>query len=91
MRFAREHPVASGLIGAISVLMLLAGVGLNMLQVAEPVSAIPLIAGVFGSFESTLHLPVWLNLAFGFGAVVGAMERAMQVRYHWLLDSGAGT
>jgi hypothetical protein len=91
MRFAREHPVASGLIGAISVLVLLIGVGLNMLQAAEPISGIPLLAGTFGSFESPLHLPVWLNLALGFGAAVGAMERAMRMRYHWLLDSGAGT
>ena len=91
MRFAREHPVASGFIGAISVLMLLIGVGLNILQAAEPISEIPFIAGIFGSFESPLHLPVWLNLAFGFGAAFGAMERSMQMRYHWLLDSGAGT
>jgi hypothetical protein len=91
MRFAREHPVASGLIGAISVFMLVTGIGLNMLEVAGSVSEIPIIAGTFGSIESPLHFPVWLNLALGFGAVVGAIERAMQMRYHWLLDSGAGT
>lgn len=91
MRLAREHPVASAIIGAISVLMLLIGVALNMLQAAEPISQIPFIAGTFGSFESPLHLPVWLNLALGFGAAAGAMERAMQMRHHWLLDSGAGT
>ncbi|WP_237572452.1 hypothetical protein [Mycolicibacterium lacusdiani] len=91
MRFGREHPVASGAIGAISVLVLLTGLGLNMLQAAEPISDIPFVADTFGSFDSPLHLPVWLNLAFGFGAAVGATERAMQMRYHWLLDSGAGT
>jgi hypothetical protein len=91
MRFASEHPVASGLIGAISVLMLLIGVGLNILQAAEPISEIPFFADIFGSFESPLHLSVSLNLALGLGAAVGAVERAMLMRYHWLLDSGAGT
>jgi hypothetical protein len=91
MRIAREHPVASALIGAISVLMLLTGVGLNMLEVTQPVSEIPVIASACGSFESPLNLPVWLNVALGFGAAVGAMERATRMRYHRLLDSGAGT
>lgn len=91
MRFALQHPAASGLISAISVLMLLIGVGLNILQAAEPISEIPLIADAFGSFASPLHLPVWLNIALGFGAAVGVVERAMHMRYHWLLDSGAGT
>lgn len=91
MRFAHAHPRASGFIGAVSVLMLLIGAGLNMLQAAGPISEIPFLAEKFGPFESPVHLPVWLNLALGFGAVVGAMERAMGMRHHWLLDGGAGT
>ncbi|TXH18597.1 MAG: hypothetical protein E6R06_26290 [Mycobacterium sp.] len=91
LRFADAHPLASGLISAVSVLVLLIGVGLNMLQAAEPISEIPFIAGTFGLFESPFHLPMWLNLTLGFGAVLGAMERAMHMRHHWLLDGGAGT
>jgi hypothetical protein len=91
MRFARDHPVASGLIGAVSVLMLLIGVGSTLLQIAEPISRIPPIAAAFGTFESPLQLPLWLTLALGLGAAAGAVERAMRMRYHWLLDSGAGT
>jgi hypothetical protein len=91
MRFANEHPAASGLIGAVSILMLLIGVGLNLLQIAEPISQIPPIAATVGTFESPLQLPVWLNLALGFGVAAGAVERGMRMRYHWLLDSGAGT
>lgn len=30
------------------------------------------------------------DVALGFGAAVGATERAMRMRYHWLLDGGAG-
>lgn len=91
IRFALERPVASAILSAMSVLMLVIGIGLNMLQAVEPISRIPLIAGNFGVFESPLHLPVWLNVALGFGAVIGAVERAMHLRYHWLLDGGAGT
>ncbi|MCO1581599.1 hypothetical protein M8C13_38205 [Crossiella sp. SN42] len=91
MRFAREHPAASGLIGAVSILMLLIGLGLNLLQIAEPISQIPPIAATLGTFESPLRLPLWLNLTLGVGAAAAAVERAMRMRYHWLLDSGAGT
>jgi hypothetical protein len=52
---------------------------------------LPLIAATLGTFESPLRLPPWLNLTLGLGAAVGAVERAMRMRYHWLLDSGAGT
>ncbi|WP_285105526.1 hypothetical protein [Promicromonospora sp. MEB111] len=90
MRFAREHPAASGLMGAVSILLLLIGIGLNLLQLAEPLSEIPPIADTIGTFVSPVHLPLWLNVALGFGAAVGATERALRMRYHWLLDSGAG-
>ncbi|MBK0376032.1 hypothetical protein I3215_24620 [Streptomyces sp. RB110-1] len=91
MNFAREHPGASALIGAVSVVLLLVGVGLNLLQAAQPISEIPAVAQALGSFESPLRLPVWLNVALGLGAALGAVERATRMRYHWLLDGGAGT
>jgi hypothetical protein len=91
MRFAREHPGASRLVGAVSVLVLLVGVGLNLLQIAEPISQIPPIRDAVGTFESPLTLPLWLNVSLGVAATLGAVERALRMRYHWLLDSGAGT
>jgi hypothetical protein len=91
MRFAREHPGASAVIGAASIALLLAGLGLNALQLAEPLSELPFIADSIGTFTSPVHLPVWLNVALGLGAAAGATERALRMRYHWLLDSGAAT
>lgn len=91
MRFARHHPVASTLIGAISIAMLLIGVGLGALQAAGPVSEIPPIAATLGTFESPVRLPVWLNLCLGLGASAAAIDRALRMQHHWLLDSGAGT
>lgn len=91
LRFAREHPTASGIVGAASILVLLTGLGLNLLQIAEPVSRIPPIAAAWGTFTSPVDLPLWLNLALGVAAAAGAAERAMRLRHHWLLDGGAAT
>ncbi|MGJ9425926.1 hypothetical protein ACHABX_08800 [Nesterenkonia halotolerans] len=82
----RRHPVLSRLIGAFSVLLLLTGIGLNLLQIAEPISQIPPIAQSIGTFESPIHLPLWLNLTLGFGALLASMERALRMQYNPLLD-----
>ncbi|GAA2805863.1 hypothetical protein [Saccharopolyspora taberi] len=85
-RLDREHPALSRSIGFFSVMMLLVGVGLNLLQIAEPVSRIPPIAESIGRFESPIHLPLWLNIALALGALLGSMERALRLRYNPLLD-----
>lgn len=91
LRFARDHPTASRVVAAVSVVVLLVGVGLNVLQVLEPISEIPPIADAIGTFESPVHLDPWINVALGLGAALGAVERASRLRYHWLLDGGGGT
>lgn len=91
MRFARHHPHASAIIGATSIAMLLIGIVLGALQAAGPVSELPPIAATLGTLQSPVRLPVWLNLCLGLGASAAAIERALRLQYHWLLDSGAGT
>jgi hypothetical protein len=91
MRFARHHPAGSALIGAASIALLLIGFGLGALQAAEPISEIPVIASTLGTFPSPVRLPPWLNLCLGLGASAAAIERALRMQHHWLLDSGAGT
>jgi hypothetical protein len=91
MRFARHHPRASAIIGATSIAMLLIGIVLGALQAAGPVSEIPPVAATLGTLQSPVRLPVWLNLCLGLGASAAAIERALRLQYHWLLDSGAGT
>lgn len=75
MRFARRHPVASALIGATSIAMLLIGVGLGALQAAEPISETTVIAVTLGTFQSPLPIPVWLNLCLGLGASFALLVR----------------
>ncbi|MEU9885608.1 hypothetical protein [Sphaerisporangium sp. NPDC051011] len=87
-RLDRDHPAVSHLIGWLSIIMLVIGLGLNLLQLLEPISRIPPIAESAGTFASPLHLPIWLNLALALGAALGSIERALRLRYHWLLDAG---
>jgi hypothetical protein len=90
LRFERRHPSTSRLIGAVSVVALVVGVVLTLLQIAEPILQVPPIVEEYGRFESPISLPVWANVALGVGAAMGASERALRLRYHWLLD-GVGT
>lgn len=87
-RFQRDHPSAGVILGAVSVAVLVVGIGVNVLQLLEPVSAIPPIAENVGVFVSPIHLPLWLNIALGLGAAFASWERALRLRYHWLLDAG---
>ncbi|WP_440072499.1 hypothetical protein [Streptosporangium sp. OZ121] len=87
-RVERDHPALSRSVGFLSVLMLLIGVGLNLLQLAEPVSRIPPIAESIGRFESPVHLSIWLNFALAVGAILGSTERALRLRYSLLDKAG---
>lgn len=87
-RLDAERPALSRAIGVASVLMLVIGLGLNLLQLAEPLSQIPPVAENVGTFTSPVRLPLWLNIALGVGAVLASMERALRLRYSPLLDMG---
>ncbi|MCA1186892.1 MULTISPECIES: hypothetical protein [unclassified Saccharopolyspora] len=89
-RLDRDHPAASRALGHLSVALLVIGVALLVLQVAEPISRIPPIAENIGIFTSPLHLPLWLNTTLTIGAALASTERALRMRHHWLLD-GAGS
>lgn len=85
-RFARHHPALSRSLAFLSVAVLFTGVGLNLLQLAEPASQIPQVTEWTGRFESPVHLPIWLNLTLAIGAVLASTERALRLR-HSLLDN----
>ncbi|MGP9501936.1 hypothetical protein ACT3TS_06945 [Specibacter sp. AOP5-B1-6] len=87
LRFDRDHPALSRLLGAISIVVLVVGVGVNGVQLLEVLSGIPPVAEHFGHFDSPLDLPLWLNIALGFGAGLAATERALRLKFHWLLDA----
>lgn len=86
-RLERRLPTVSRAIAGLSVLLLLVGLALLGLQVAEPISRIPPIADNLGTFTSPIQLTWWQNTLLTLGAAFGAMERATRLRYHWLLDA----
>ncbi|RZT86914.1 hypothetical protein EV383_3813 [Pseudonocardia sediminis] len=86
-RLERERPALSRAIGAVSVVMLVVGVGLNLVQILAALSRIPPIAENIGVLVSPIHLPIWLNIALGLAAALASTERALRMRHHWLLDA----
>jgi hypothetical protein len=87
-RMDRDHRVLSRSLGLLSVLVLLIGVGLNVLQLAEPISRIPAIAERIGPVEAPVHLPIWLSFALAVAAVLASTERAMRLQYGLLDQAG---
>ena len=85
-RFDGEHPVASRVIGAVSMVAVLIGVCLALLGIAEAVTQAPPIAEVVGVFDSPLELPLWLTITLGVAAVLGSIDRALRLRSSWLDD-----
>ena len=84
----RDHPVLSRLIGVVSVLVLIVGVIFGVPQLLEQLTLIPPIAERVGTFVSPIRLPAELNIALVVGTVVASTERALRLRYNWLLDGG---
>ncbi|WP_152188183.1 hypothetical protein [Georgenia satyanarayanai] len=87
-RLERRHPLLSRGIGLVSVAVLLVALVLGVPQIVEQISQIPPVAENVGSFTSPFHLSVGWNIALTVGALVASTERALRLRYHWLLDGG---
>lgn len=57
-------------------------------QIIEQTTHIPPIADAVGTFESPISLPAWANISLVVNALVASTERALRLRYDWLLDDG---
>jgi hypothetical protein len=86
VRFDREHPWLARVIGFTAVVVLVTGLGVNILQALEPISQIPPLADNFGTIESPIHLSLWLNFTLAFVAALASRERALRLRHNPLLD-----
>lgn len=87
-RLERTHPTVGRAIGLVSVSVLFLALLLGLPQVVEQISQIPPIAENVGSFTSPIQLPAWLNVSLVVVTLVASTERALRLRYHWLLDGG---
>lgn len=86
-RFEHNRPVMSNVVGMVSIVALLIGVALLLQQIAVPILQIPPIAEQIGPVEPLIDLPVWLTITLGVAAALASTERALRLRYHWLLDA----
>lgn len=88
-RHENDHPVLSRFIGSVSVLLLVVGLGVLILELVDVIGQIPPVVDRYGGCESPVQLPLWLTITVGLGATVASVERATRLRYHWLLDGAA--
>jgi hypothetical protein len=90
-RLDRSHPALSRCIGFLSAIVLVIGLVLLILQLAEQVTRAPEgVAQYVGTFTSPIDLSAWGNVVVGLVTVAASTERALRLRYSWLLDGGAG-
>ncbi|MFE9644043.1 hypothetical protein ACFYO0_07860 [Streptomyces sp. NPDC006365] len=90
-RLDRSHPALSRCIGSLSSIVLVVGLVLLILQLIEQVTRAPEgVAQYVGTFTSPIDLPAWGNAVVGLVTVAASTERALRLRYSWLLDGGAG-
>ncbi len=90
-RLDRAHPALSRWIGFLTSIVLVAGLVLLILQLAEQVTRAPEgVAQYVGTFTSPIDLPAWGNIMIGLGTAAASTERALRMRYSRLLDGGAG-
>lgn len=85
-RFAARHPLASRMIGVVSLVVLVVALLLGIPQLLEELTSIEDVADVVGTFSSPLHLPAWANTALIVAAALASFERALRLRHNWLLD-----
>ncbi|GAA1533251.1 hypothetical protein GCM10009691_06100 [Brevibacterium picturae] len=86
-RLDERRPQLSRLIGVVSIVALLVGVGLLLQQIAVPILRIPPIAEQVGPVEPLINLPLWLSISLGLVAALASTERALRMRYRWWLDA----
>ncbi|MCB7137454.1 hypothetical protein [Cellulosimicrobium marinum] len=87
-RLERDRPGVSRAVGVVSWGVLVVALVLGVPQIVEQVSQIPPVAENLGTFTSPVHLSGTLNVALVVATVLASTERALRLRYHWLLDGG---
>ncbi|MEV0932953.1 hypothetical protein ACIBMX_29365 [Streptomyces phaeochromogenes] len=90
-RFDRSHPALSRSVGLLSVIVLVIGLVLLLLQLAEQVTRAPEgVAQYVGTFTSPIDLSAWGNTVLAIATVAASTERALRLRYSRLLDGAVG-
>lgn len=86
MRFDARFPKTSKVIGMTAIIILLTSIVVGFPQLIEMITQIPYIQENIGTYESPISLPNWLNGTLFVAGIVAALERALTLRNHWLID-----
>ncbi|WP_430591694.1 hypothetical protein [Humidisolicoccus flavus] len=87
-RLDRDNPGLSRAIGFASFAILAVALVLGLPQIIEQITNIDIVAENVGTFTSPIHLPGWLNITLLVASIIASMERALRLRYNWILDGG---
>lgn len=85
-RFARSHPGWSRALALVSLTLVIIPVLLVVPQVVDVLSQVPPITERFGTFDSPVELPLWLNVLLGLCTSTASVERATRLRWNRMLD-----
>ncbi|MFS0724987.1 hypothetical protein [Paenibacillus sp. 1P07SE] len=82
----KHFPRTSKGIGVAAVVILLLLLVLGLPQLAASISQIPFVSDNIGSFELPFVMPDWVNVTLTTAGVLAAVERALMLKNHWLVD-----
>ena len=84
-RLAERFPRTSAAVGAVAVVVLVAVLAVGLLTGLEALTRSAVIAQHVGTFTSPIHLTGWMKFAMSAAGFVAGLERAMTLRYNWLI------
>lgn len=82
----RRRPLLGKTIGAVAIVVLLGSLVLGIPMLLELVTQWDVVADQVGTFTSPFDLPSWANTTVLVAAIIAAVDRALMLRYHWLID-----
>lgn len=89
-KLAQRKPVLSRTIGILAVLILLILLPIGLLQLVEFFSHTNVAGNFMEPFTSPVNLSEWSSTPLLILSIVAALERALTLRNHWLIDMDTG-
>lgn len=89
-RLAQRHPVLSKTISTLAIVILLVLLVFGLMQAVEFITHREYVQGFVDPITAPLSLPDWASTPALVLGVLAALERALTLRNHWLIDMDTG-